>query len=162
MFVVSSLRRLRKYFMLLESGVPVGGRSQEAPAASDLRAIFLDRSLNPLVARVPVALRAARRHVRVRRVAAARAARRVDRRARRRAHRRPRFRGTRRRRPSRRAWSARGGRRRASSEQSEICVLFMNTTKMVIFGQSLRICFICGAVARGDRTPRRWELACVA
>ena len=34
------------------------------------------------------------------------------------------------------------------SEQSKICVLFMNTTKRVIFGQNLRICFLCGAVAR--------------
>ena len=49
-----------------------------------------------------------------------------------------------------------------ASEQSEICVLFMNTTKMVVFGQNLRICFLSGAVARDDRTPRRWELACVA
>ena len=50
----------------------------------------------------------------------------------------------------------------SSSEQSKICVLFMNTTKVVIFGQNLRICFLCGAVARDDRTPHRWELACVA
>ena len=47
-------------------------------------------------------------------------------------------------------------------EQSEICVLFMNTTKIVIFGQNVRICFLYGAVARDDRTPRRWKLACVA
>ena len=33
----------------LSRGVLAGGRSQEAPAARDLRAFFLDRSLNPLV-----------------------------------------------------------------------------------------------------------------
>ena len=85
MFVVSSLRRLRNISCYLSRGVPAGGRSQEAPAASDLRAFFLDRSLNPLVPRAPAAHR---RHARVRRAAAARATRRVDRRARRRARRR--------------------------------------------------------------------------
>ena len=93
MFIVSSLRRLRKYFMLLESGVPAGGRSQEAPAASDLRAFFLDRSLNPLVPRAPAAHR---RHARVRPAAAARATRRVDRRARRRHREHAGWRGARR------------------------------------------------------------------
>ena len=34
--------------------------------------------------------------------------------------------------------------------------------KMVIFVQFADFLFLCGAVARDDRTPCRWELACVA
>ena len=47
-----------------------------------------------------------------------------------------------------------------SSAKSEICVLLMNTRKRY-FWHNLWI-FFCGAVARDDRTPRRWELACFA
>ena len=51
------------------------------------------------------------------------------------------------------------------SAKSRICVLFMNTRKMVVLGTICGLfCFFCGAVAvaRDARTPRRWELACVA
>ena len=48
------------------------------------------------------------------------------------------------------------------SAKSKICVLFMNTRKLVIFGTICGLSFLCSAVARDGRMPHRWELACVA